>query len=130
MTQFTTVADLRSALTTLLAADLGTFGNGIPRIWVKPPDPPAGTASGLECIIQRVPEGMPKGSSGRQKYYPRRWIVTLTNYADDGSMANAAQKIHSSEDLVFYREPRITPATDKNYESIKFYLFDPILINS
>lgn len=128
MTQFTTVADLRTALTTLLSAELGEFGNGIPRIWVKPPDPPAGTASGLECIIQRVSEGEVLGSSGGQKKDMRRWVVTLTNYADDGSLDAATQKIKGA--YPFFRQPRYTPATDKNYESIKFYLFDPILINS
>jgi Fe-S-cluster formation regulator IscX/YfhJ len=28
-----------------------------------------------------------KGSSGGQRIDLRRWIVTLTNYADDGTMA-------------------------------------------
>lgn len=128
MTAFTTVAELRASLAALIAADLGTFGNGIPRIWVRPPDPPAGTAEGLECIIQRISAGKVRGSSGRQKKDFRLWIVTLTNYADDGSMASATEKIKATYTIL--DEPRYTPPTDKNYESISFKIFDPILINT
>ena len=129
MTQFSTVKDLRDFLATLIADDLGEFGNGAQRIWVRPPDPPAGVASGLECIIQRSPEGELSGSSGGQKKDFREWIVSLTNFAGDGSLNSATEKIKSSDRIVFAKRPRYTPPSEDNYESIKFYVFDPTLLN-
>ena len=127
MTQFATVSDLRGSLAALLNTELGTFENGIKRIWVRPPDPPAGVAEGLECIIQRIPAGPIRGSSGGQKKDLRRWVVTLTNYAEDGAMAAATDKIKATYTLA--TAPRYVPPTDKNYESISFQIFDPTLIN-
>jgi hypothetical protein len=53
--------------------------------------------------------------------------VTLTNYADDGTMAAATEKIKARYTLA--AAPRYVPPTDKNYESISFQIFDPTLIN-
>ena len=128
MTQFNSVADLRAFLETLLADDLGTFSNGLNRIWVTPPQPPAGIGEGLECIIQRTPETEVRGSSGGQKKDFRRWIVTLTNFSDDDSLDSASQKIKASSRLVFYREPEYTPAAARNYESFTFHLIDTVLL--
>lgn len=130
MTQFNNVSNLRNFLATLLADDLGEFGNGIARIWVQPPNPPGGTESGLECIIQRTPETELKGSSGNQKKDLRRWVVTLTNFADDGSLDSAMEKIKASNSVVLFREPRYTPPSTENYESVRLELFDPILLTS
>lgn len=131
MTQFASVVELRDYLAGLLSAELGTFGNGIARIWIKPPSPPAGVSSGLECIIQRTPTGQLNNSSASQRYHERVFTVSLINFADDTTFDTAVTKVKQSERLTFWnrRDPRYRPSTEDSYEQIDFFLFDPIMIN-
>lgn len=131
MAQFATVKELRDYVANLIAAELGTFGNGIARIWVKPSDPPAGVASGLECIIQRTPTGDVSNRSAGQKYFGRVWSLSLINYGNDGKLADAAEKIRASQRLTFYnrRNTRYLPPTEDNYEQTEFFIFDPVQLN-
>lgn len=128
MTQFNDAAALRDYLLTLLSAELGEFDNGIPRIWVSPPHPPSANGKSLECIIQRQPSVEVRGSSGRQKKDLRRWVFSLVNYADDTKLHDATEKIKASSLLVLAMTPAYTPPSSQNYESIRFEVFDPVMI--
>lgn len=132
MAEFNTVTDLRDYLATLLSAELGTFGNGIARIWIKPPSPPAGISSGLECIIQRTTEGPRRERSENQIYHERIFVFSLINFADSTTFNVAVEKVKASSRLTFWsrRDPRYSPATPDSYEQITFYCFDPIMINA
>ena len=124
---FQTVADLRSDLATTLAADLGTYTNGISRIWVYPPSPPAANSEGIECLIQREPEGSFRGSSGNQAKDFREWVVRLINYSADGNLSSAISKIKKHYTL--RSPPTYIPPTDAVFEQYVIRIFDPILIN-
>lgn len=130
MTEFAAAADLRDYLTTLLTNELGQFDNGMPRIWIKPPHPPAGSAASLECIITRSPQSIVRGSSGGQKKDLRRWVFSLVNYADDTKLHTATEKIKSSDRLVLANPPSYTPPNTQNFESISFEIFDPIMLTA
>ena len=127
MTEFITVADLRSDLATTLSAELGTYENGLARIWVYPPQPPSGNSEGIECLIQRQPEGSFRGSSGNQVKDFREWFIRLVNYSSDGSLSAAIDKIKARYTL---RSPPVyIPPTAETFEQYTFRIFDPILIN-
>lgn len=130
MTQFTGADALRDYLANLLAAELGQFDNGIPRIWITPPRPPAGSEESLECLIMRTPRSTVSGSSGRQKKDLRRWEVSLVNYADDLTLHNALEKLKASDRLVFDGVPLYTPASTQNFESVRLSFFDPIMLTT
>lgn len=129
MTEFATVKDLRDSLATLLDADLGTYENGIKRIWVYPPQPPAANGEGLECMIQRQPVGDIRSSSGGQRKDFREWIVTLINYSDDASLSSAAEKIKANYLFPRGSPPQYSPPTPETFEQVIFRILDPILIN-
>ena len=129
MTEFVTVKDLRDSLADLLDSDLGTYSNGIKRIWVAPPSAPPSNGEGLECIIQRQPAGAIRNSSGRQKKDFREWLVTLVNYADDASLSVAAEKVKANYTFPRGSPPFYQPPTAETFEQISFQIYDPILIN-
>ena len=130
MTQFAAVDDLRDYLATLLADELGQFSNGLPRIWIKPPHPPSASEDSLECIIARSPQSQVRGSSADTKKDLRRWVFTLVNYADDTKLHDATEKIKASDRLVLATVPAYTPPSTQNYESIRFEVFDPVILTA
>ncbi|MBO3463672.1 hypothetical protein G7B40_040370 [Aetokthonos hydrillicola Thurmond2011] len=74
-----TTAELRSAIADLLAAELGTFANNQPAIWVEPPSTPKGGVSGgVEVSISRFKNvsssSLLLNNQQEQRY---EWIVVL-----------------------------------------------------
>jgi hypothetical protein len=74
-----TTAELRLALADLLAAELGTFANSQPAIWVEPPSTPKGGVSGgVEVSISRFKNvsssSLMLNNQQEQRY---EWIVAI-----------------------------------------------------
>jgi hypothetical protein len=83
-----TSRELMAVLRILLAAELGTFSNGNPAIWVEPPFAPT-RGAGLHCVIQRQPSVLSSRTNpGNQANQIYEWIVTLTvEQTNDGLAA-------------------------------------------
>lgn len=120
------VADLRKILTTLLAAELGTYTNGLPSVWVygSSSQPPS-ASNGLECLIKETPDFAAKTTSAGSKYKPQQWEILLRNWAKNSSLPAAIAKIEQR--LMVLRYTHI-PATSDVLEQSRIVIFDPIVI--
>ena len=123
----TTVAELRTKLATLLAAELGVYKNGCPSIWVagSAQDPPS-ASDGLECLIGQVPMGPAQSSSGGQRYKPQQWVITLKNFRKSSNLVKSLRKIEIN--FVVHRYSH-TPFTATTFEQARIVVFAPITIN-
>lgn len=75
----TNAPELRAVIVNLLSAELGTFSNGIPAVWVEPPSAPKGAISGgLEVSITKFKNvsssSLLLNNQQEQRY---EWIVVV-----------------------------------------------------
>lgn len=105
---------LRSGLTTLLTDDLGsyTLGNDstTPAISVRAagnPRPPYKSVSGLEVVIEQIPEREPVRQYASEELL-RSWTVYLINWSNNDS-SNVAAKIASAYPGTTFDVLRVPP---------------------
>jgi hypothetical protein len=96
---------LKEVLTIELETDLGQYEyiqNGIikgnyPSIWVKPPSLPTYLRmkpnSGIECVIQRVPEMKFTGMGAGRKKGDQKWYIYLNQFDKNKTNSLAIEKI-------------------------------------
>jgi len=88
---------LRSGLSTLLSSDLGTYTLGndatTPAISVRAPyepRPPYKSVSGLEVVIEKIPESEPVRQYGNEELL-RSWTVYLIDWSGSDPTPAAAK---------------------------------------
>lgn len=120
-----TLLQLRLQLSNLLSQELGTFSDGNPALWVSPPEPP-GLGSGLQCIIQRVPENEIQHLNAGQRIGDRSFVVTLTSFDKEASVASPLERVVQRFNVKNYT---YMPLTEMTYEQARVLICDPIVFN-
>ncbi|MBN3946751.1 MAG: hypothetical protein HWQ38_09740 [Nostoc sp. NMS7] len=128
-----TTAELRSAIADLLAAELGTFANNQPAIWVEPPSTPKGGASGgVEVSIYRFKNvsssSMLLNNQQEQRY---EWIVAVKlgdrTPSDYSKFSSAIEKIRC---YFPRRRETVSPYTEEENLIATFRLSELEVLNT
>lgn len=106
-----------------LQAELGTLPNGAPAVWVDESDVPAGRSSGLQVVIQPVPEIRNfTWTTGRIAHMDAYLVVDLIQFDRSKSLAIPLEKMRSAFQIS--SEVR-TPRTQQTFERATLKLFSP-----
>lgn len=140
MANFADAIELSDHLKNILAAHLGEWEDGTPRIHIVPPTPKlqgkaksdTANLSEVECIIRRATSGEPRSLSGGQKYQEPVYRVDFVNYSDDTKLVQAGEVLDADSQLM-YAQPRAYLAADTTasiYEQMAIFVRTAHLINN
>lgn len=119
----TQATELRSKIVQILGQDLGRFRGNILAISIGQPPASLGPATGIECLIEPLPNiSRSAQTSGGLTYLDQAWSVALTNFGE-GSMAGIIRALLS--ELPGARAGAYRAATRDAYEQYRFTVFCP-----
>lgn len=115
---------LRNDVEMLLTGMIGTYKIGtaapIPALWVAPPQPPSNrVVTGLEVIIQKVPDIKSNWLLNSRTIIKEQWTVTLYQRDSTKTTHDAVRKL-----LQNYVGATVTttPANDQFFEQSRVYI--------
>lgn len=131
-TEITDVTKIRDILRAMLIDELGTFSNGRKAIQIEPPQVPAGTATGLQCVIQRYFNlNTSRVLHNNQTAENFDWVIVLTQF---DRTDNGLQKLDSAVQKIRQRFPRkrerIMPFKENAYPQVSYLLNFNAVVNN
>lgn len=122
------VQQIRSLINSAIGSKLGNYnlpdGSTSPALWVRGQQqvPKDWTITGIECVIEEVPEMANQPTLSQQVFLSTRWPVYLTSY-------DTAQTLAEVRELLFQwfpdiQDPVHVPQTDISYETLKVFIPD------
>lgn len=122
------VQQIRSLINSAIGSKLGNYnlpdGSTSPALWVRGQQqvPKDWTISGIECVIDEVPEMVNKPTLSQQVLLDVRWTIYLTSY-------DTAQTLAEVRELLFQwfpdiQDPVHVQQTDISFETLKVFIPD------
>jgi len=129
--EITAIAPLRSILSTLLTNELGTFSSGKKAIWVEPPQVPAGTVTGLQCVIERYSNlNTSTVLHNHQSAENFDWIIVLTQFdRTDGGIQKLDSAVQKIRQRFPRRRERILAFMENAYPQVSYLLNNNAIVN-
>ncbi len=122
------VSQVRSVVDSVIGAFLGTYnlpdGSTSPALWVRGSQqvPKDWTITGIECVLDQVPEARNVPTMSQAVFLNLFWTVTLTSYDTTATLENLRLLLFRAfpdMDTAVY-----TPQTDISFESLKVTIPD------
>jgi hypothetical protein len=122
------ITQIRGLINSAIGSRLGNYnlpdGSTSPALWVRGQQqvPKDWTVSGIECVIDEVPEMVNKPTLSQAVILDVRWPINLTSY-------DTAQTLAEVRELLFQWFPDIqdavhVPQTDISFETLKVFIPD------
>lgn len=124
----TSVSQIRSLINSAIGSKLGTYnlpdGSTSPALWVRGQQqvPKDWTITGIECVIDEVPEMRNQPTFSQSVILSTRWPIYLTSY-------DTAQTLAEVRELLFQwfpdiQDPVHVAQTDISFETLKVFIPD------
>ena len=122
------VSQIRSLINSAIGSKLGTYnlpdGSTSPALWVRGQQqgPKDWTISGIECVIDEVPEMRNQPTFSQSVILSTRWPIYITSY-------DTAQTLAEVRELLFQwfpdiQDPVHVAQTDISFETLKVFIPD------
>ena len=122
------VSQIRSLINSAIGSKLGTYnlpdGSTSPALWVRGQQqvPKDWTISGMECVIDEVPEMRNQPTFSQSVILSTRWPICITSY-------DTAQTLAEVRELLFQwfpdiQDPVHVAQTDISFETLKVFIPD------
>ena len=122
------VSQIRQLVNSAICSKLGSYnlpdGSTSPALWVRGQQqvPKDWTISGIECVIDEVPEMANQPTLSQQVILSTRWPIYLTSY-------DTAQTLAEVRELLFQwfpdiQDPVHVAQTDISFETLKVFIPD------
>lgn len=122
------VSQIRQLINSAIGSKLGNYslpdGSTSPALWVRGQQqvPKDWTISGIECVIDEVPEMANQPTLSQQVFLSTRWPIYLTSY-------DTAQTLAEVRALLFQwfpdiQDPVHVAQTDISFETLKVFIPD------
>ena len=122
------VYQIRELITSAIGSKLGNYnlpdGSTSPALWVRGQQqvPKDWTISGIECVIDEVPEIRNQPTLSQAVILNTRWPVYLTSYDTAKTLAEVRQLLF--QNFPDIEDPVHVAQTDISYETLKVFIPD------
>lgn len=122
------VYHVRELINSAIGSKLGNYnlpdGSTSPALWVRGQQqvPKDWTVTGIECVIDEVPETRNQPTLSQAVILSTRWPVYLTSYDTAQTLAEVRQLLF--QNFPDIQDPVLVPQTDISFETLKVFIPD------
>ena len=122
------VSQVRELINSAIGSKLGNYnlpdGSTSPALWVRGQQqvPKDWTVTGIECVIDEVPEIRNQPTLSQAVILSTRWPVYLTSYDTAQTLAEVRQLLF--QNFPDIQDPVLVAQTDISFETLKVFIPD------